>query len=126
MIVLDTNVISDVLSRQRSPEVLGWLNAQDAIALFIPTIVFAELFFGAYLVTDRQRREALLHGIGRIRDEYQGRILMFGDFAAERYGRMTAMRRMAGRPTPSRMLRLRRWLRQRWEPHSGAVLHLRG
>ncbi|TJW10477.1 MAG: type II toxin-antitoxin system VapC family toxin [Mesorhizobium sp.] len=98
MIVLDTNVISDVFSRQRSQKVLNWLNAQEPATLFLSTIVFAELYFGAYLVQEAARRDGLLQSIFRIRGEFSGRILVFGDVPAEQYGRISATRRLAGKP----------------------------
>lgn len=98
MIVLDTNVISDVFSRQRSQKVLNWLNAQEPATLFLSTIVFAELYFGAYLVQEAARRDGLLQSIFRIRGEFSGRILVFGDVPAQQYGRITATRRLAGKP----------------------------
>lgn len=98
MIILDTNVISDVMSRQRSQNVLDWLNDQEPETLLLSTIVFAELYFGAYLVQDAVRRDGLLRSISRIRDEFSGRILTFGDVPAEQHGRIAAARRLAGRP----------------------------
>lgn len=99
MIVLDTNVISEVFSRPRSDaKVLNWLNAQEHAALFLTTIVFAELFFGACLVREPLRREDLLQAVARVRAEYSGRTLTFGDTAAEIYGRISAARQVSGRP----------------------------
>lgn len=98
MILLDTNIISDVFSRHRSQQVLDWLNAQEPAALFLSTIVFAELYFGAHLVQDDIRRQGLLQSIFRVRGEYSGRILVFGDAPAEQYGRIAVARRLAGRP----------------------------
>ncbi|TIW99186.1 MAG: type II toxin-antitoxin system VapC family toxin [Mesorhizobium sp.] len=102
MIILDTNVISDVLSRQRSQNVLNWLNGQEPATLFLSTIVFAELYFGAYLVQEAIRRDGLLQSILRIRGEFSGRILVFGDLPAEQYGRIAAARRLAGRPVETK------------------------
>ena len=67
------------------------------MALFLSTVVFGELYFGAYLVPDAVRREGLLQSIFRIRGEFSGRTLVFGEVAAEQYGRITAARRLAGR-----------------------------
>ncbi len=98
MIVLDTNVVSEAFSRGGiDPRVLGWLNAQEPASLFLSTIVFAELSFGAQLVRESARREGLLQAIARVRGEYEGRILVFGETAAEQYGRIAAARRLAGR-----------------------------
>lgn len=61
-------------------------------------MVFAELWYCAHLVREPARREALLQAIARIRSEYSGRILVFGETASELYGRITAARQLAGRP----------------------------
>ncbi len=99
MIVLDTNVVSEAFSRGGiDPRVLGWLNAQEPASLFLSTMVFAELWYGAHLVREPARREGLLQAIARVRGEYEGRILAFGETAAEFYGRIAATRRLAGRP----------------------------
>jgi len=98
MIVLDTNVVSDSFSKRPSEIVLNWMNKQELQRLFLSTVVLAELYFGAYLVQDRSRQQGLLQSIGRIRDEFAGRILGFGQPMAERYGQITAHRRPAGRP----------------------------
>lgn len=98
MIVLDTNVVSDGFSRQPSEIVLDWLNGQELQRLFLSTVVLAELYFGAYLVQDKSRQQGLLQTIGRIRDEFAGRILSFSEATAERYGQLTAHRRLIGRP----------------------------
>lgn len=98
MILLDTNVISEAFSRSPSEQMMNWLNAQESSVLFLPTIVFSELYFGAYLVIDERRQESLLQAIGRVRGEYEGRILGFGESAAEAYGRIAAAARRNGRP----------------------------
>ena len=98
MFVLDTNVISDIVGPKPNKRLLNWLNAQERSSLFISTIVLAELYYGANLVREPARREGLLQTIGRIRDEFEGRVLAFGDAAAERYGSITASRRGLGRP----------------------------
>lgn len=98
MILLDTNVVSEAFSRQKSQRVSNWLNAQEAPSLFLSTIVFSELYFGAYLVREEPRKEGLLQSIFRIRTEYSGRIIVFGDAASELYGCIAASRRLAGKP----------------------------
>jgi predicted nucleic acid-binding protein len=98
MFVLDTNVISDIVGPNPSERLLNWLNAQEGNSLFISTIVLAELYFGAFLVREPVRRERLMLTIERIRGEFDGRVLNFGDAAAEQYGRVTAARRSMGRP----------------------------
>lgn len=103
MIVLDTNIISEAFTRTGlDSKVRAWLNAQEPTALFVPTIAFAELWFGAYLVREPERRDQLLRRIKDVRQDYAGRILVFDEIAAERYGRITAMRKLAGRPVETK------------------------
>jgi toxin FitB len=46
MIVLDTNVVSEVLKPSPSQIALGWLAAQDPRGLFITTITQVEVLYG--------------------------------------------------------------------------------
>ncbi|MBS3648677.1 type II toxin-antitoxin system VapC family toxin [Pseudaminobacter sp. 19-2017] len=98
MIVLDTNVVSDFFAPRPSRAVLGWLNAEAPERLFMTSIVLAELYFGAFLAVDTVRRQNLLARIGRVHQEFSGRVLSFSEGVAERYGMITARRRLAGRP----------------------------
>lgn len=43
MIVVDTNVISEVMRPQPSPLVLSWLNARGSSQLFVTTVTLAEI-----------------------------------------------------------------------------------
>lgn len=97
MIVLDTNVISEVLSRRPHETAFRWLNEQEETGLFICTVVLGELYFGAYLVREDERRQYLLDNISRVRRRFGGRVLPFSDLPAEIYGQMTAERQINGR-----------------------------
>jgi predicted nucleic acid-binding protein len=102
MIVLDTNVISDFFGRRPNERVNEWLNSQEVASLFLTTVVLAELYYGAFLVTEPLRHEELLQSIGRVKHDFHGRVLSFGDAASEIYGRITANRRRIGRPTETK------------------------
>lgn len=98
MIVLDTNVISDIFGPKPSDRVHNWLNEQESATLFLSTVILAELYYGAFLVPDPVRRKGLLYNIESVKRDFQGRVLSFGDAASEMYGRITADRRRMGRP----------------------------
>lgn len=97
MIVLDTNVISEVFSRKPHETALAWLNDQEETSLFLCTIVLGELHFGARLVREEERKRRLLDNIGVIVGNFSSRILPFSEPSAEIYGRLTAERQLAGR-----------------------------
>ncbi|MFO7543759.1 MAG: PIN domain-containing protein, partial [Thiobacillus sp.] len=59
MIVVDTNVISEVMRPQPSPAVLDWLNTQDSNLLFITTVTLAEIRYGLRVLPVGLRRQQL-------------------------------------------------------------------
>jgi len=98
MIVLDTNVISEMQGRTHSERVLTWLDAYDVETLFLTTITVAEMRYGLELLDDGRRKTALISGFSRIESEFIGRMLGFSPSAAYSYGVLAAERKKAGRP----------------------------
>lgn len=77
MIVLDTNVISEMQGRTHSDRILNWLDAYDVETLFLTTIAVAEMRYGLELLDDGRRKTALVSDFNRIESEFAGRILGF-------------------------------------------------
>ena len=50
MIVLDTNILSEVMRPSPSPDVLRWMASQPAGLLFTTTVAQAEIFYGLELL----------------------------------------------------------------------------
>ena len=99
MIVLDTNVLSEILRPAPSAEVLEWMRAEPVSALFTTTITEAELLYGIALLPDGMRRrslETVVHAI--LAEDLAGRILPFDSPAAREFADIAANRRRAGRP----------------------------
>ena len=59
MILLDTNVLSEITRPKPAPAVLAWLDDQVAETLFISSVTIAELMFGIGLRPEGRRRELL-------------------------------------------------------------------
>jgi toxin FitB len=98
MILLDTNVVSEVYRPRPSAAVRAWLDAQASDSLFICTPVLAELRFGAALLDASPRKDRLRETINEIESElYRDRILVFDVRSAAEYGRIAAQRQKAGR-----------------------------
>jgi toxin FitB len=99
MIILDTNVISEVMSPSPSVVVLAWLRAMSIGELATTTICLAEIGYGlarSPLRRRRREREALF---GRYRAEiFENRIFAFDGLAADIYGELVAGRDRIGRP----------------------------
>lgn len=99
MIILDTNVVSELLRAAPAPTVETWLAAQDGAEVFLTAISEAELRYGVALLADGRWREALTEAItAMLREDFRDRILPFDSAAAEQYARIGVERRAAGRP----------------------------
>lgn len=97
MIVLDTNVISELAKPTPSSVVVAWLDAQDGLAIAAPAL--AELRFGIARLPDGERRTTLNEAIdGLVADDLDGLVLAFDRASADAYGLIAAARERAGRP----------------------------
>ena len=99
MIVLDTNVLSEILRPVPEGRVLGWIAMQPRSALFTTTVVEGEILYGVRLLPDGARRDALMKAVRAIfAEDFAGRVLPFDRDAAAAYAELAAARRLAGRP----------------------------
>jgi predicted nucleic acid-binding protein len=99
MIVLDTNVVSELLRPRPAPQVEAWLAEQDGATVFFTAVGEAELRHGVAILPAGQRREALAEAIEDMLDEVFGDcILPFDRAAARAYAAIAAARRAVGRP----------------------------
>ena len=99
MVVLDTNVISEVFKPVPNLAVLDWLDRQPDGALFTTAISRGELLVGLHQLPDGRRKSALLQGMARIfESRFVGRVLAYDEEAASAYATLAAARRAAGRP----------------------------
>jgi predicted nucleic acid-binding protein len=99
MIVLDTNVISEVLRPTPEPAVLEWLGSVPRRELWTSTVVLAELFSGVELMPAGKRRQLLRDKMELLVSTlFSGRILVFDLAAARAYGPILAARQSMGRP----------------------------
>ena len=99
MIILDTNVISELLKPSPAPQVEAWLSALDGTEVYFTAIGEAELRHGVAIMPESRRRAALSEAIeGMLNEDFHDRILPFDRAAARAYASIAADRRAAGRP----------------------------
>ena len=99
MIVLDTNVLSEVITPQPSAAVLAWMLHELPSNLYTTSISQAELLYGVEVLPKGRRRSALHAAIVKmLAEDFIDRILPFDSDAAEAYSRIAASRRAMGRP----------------------------
>jgi predicted nucleic acid-binding protein len=100
VIVLDTNVLSELIRPAPEPKVLAWLEAQALDALFTTAISRAEMLFGVHILPDGRRRDDLLREVKAIfSEDLAGCVLAFDDAAADAYAEIAAQCRRIGRPS---------------------------
>jgi predicted nucleic acid-binding protein len=100
MIILDTNVISEVFKPEPAPEVLAWLQQQDDELVFTTAITRGELLYGLNIMAQGKRRDTLVSGLQRIfAVRFTGLVLPYDEAAADAYALILAQRRIMGRPT---------------------------
>src|SRR5690606_7249267 len=99
MIVLDTNVISEIYRPSPEPRVIDWLVSQTG-HVAISAITLAELLAGVRRLPDSRRKDELAARIEEAVAPYRGSrsVLAFDDGAAERYADVLASREAAGAP----------------------------
>ena len=99
MILLDTNILSELMRPAPEKEVEQWLADQPNASVFISAITEAELRYGVALMPAGKRQSALAAVIeDMLGADFTGRILPFDSAAAVAFAEIAATRRQAGRP----------------------------
>lgn len=99
MIVLDTNVLSELMRPQPHSGIANWVASQRRSLLYTTSITQAELLYGVGLLPKGKRRDALAAAVDAIFvEDFAGRVLSFDSAAAVHYARIVLKRRECGEP----------------------------
>jgi predicted nucleic acid-binding protein len=99
VIILDTNIVSELMKADPFPAVFGWASSHPSADLFTTTITMAELLFGIECLPRGKRRDQLLHEAESVFvEDFGGRILAFDESSARMFAVIAAQRRAHGRP----------------------------
>ncbi len=99
MIILDTNVVSELMRDSPQQTVLIWIGDQPVSSLFVTTVTEAEILTGIALLPYGRRRRDLSDAADRVfATLFVGRILGFDSDAANIYAEIFAQRHAAGSP----------------------------
>ena len=97
MIVLDTNVVSEMTRQAPADAVKDWFDRQ--VDLYTTAITQAEMLYGLERMPKGRRRDELFESLADIfNDLFAGRILSFDSVAAVSFAQVTAGRERIGRP----------------------------
>lgn len=99
MIVLDTNVLSELMHAQPNEAVLGWLDSQNTQDLRTTAVTVAELLYGIERLPEGRRKAGLRDAAdAMLAGELVGRVIAFDENAARHYATLVAVREASGRP----------------------------
>jgi predicted nucleic acid-binding protein len=99
VIVLDTNVVSELMRTDPIDRVVRWIAGRPHTSLCTTAITQAEILLGVQLLPKGKRRDTLEEAADDIFDEdFEGRVFSFDGNAARAYARIVTARRRSGRP----------------------------
>jgi predicted nucleic acid-binding protein len=99
ILLLDTNVLSELMRPEPAPAVQAWMARAPAAAFHVASISVAEILYGIARLPDGRRKEMLTEQAeAMFAVEFAERVLGFGMEAAPAYAAITAARERAGRP----------------------------
>jgi predicted nucleic acid-binding protein len=99
VIILDTNVVSELMKPAPSASVVRWIALQPATSLYTTSITEAEILHGVMLMPAGKRRNRLQAAAeAMFSEDFARRVLPFGSDAARAYATIAALRRRAGPP----------------------------
>ncbi len=97
MILLDTNVLSELMKRSPNQQVVDWLDNHPSSSLFISAITRAEIELGISMLPEGRRKQALRYAGAQLFTIFSGRCLAFDASAAVQYGLLVAQQVSRGK-----------------------------
>ena len=98
MIILDTNVLSALMSSEPDPNVVAWLDQQAPESVWTTSITVFEIRFGLALMDAGTRQRRLTAAFETLlAEDLSGRVLYFDSVAAARTATLIAGLRRTGR-----------------------------
>jgi predicted nucleic acid-binding protein len=99
VIVLDTNVLSELLRDEPNALVMEWMDAHSTAELFTTTVSQSELLYGVLLLPEGKRKARLQAGLNLVfSEDFAERVLPFDQEATGFYAQISAHRRHRGHP----------------------------
>jgi len=99
MIILDTNILSELMRNKPNSSVMAWVNSCQAYELGITSITMSEILYGIGKLPEGKRKQSLLSASGKmLEDDFNGRIYPFDEYSAVEYSVIILIREKMGRP----------------------------
>jgi len=98
MIILDTNVVSELMKSAPSQPVIQWVRARTGSELFTTSITLAEIFYGIARLPDGRRKELVRTTATEVFATFEDQVLPFDSSAATHYADVVGGRDQIGLP----------------------------
>lgn len=99
MIIIDTNIISEMMRPAPAENVKLWLNQLDVTKIYTSSITVAEIFYRIAALDKGKRRNLIEDAFNKmLQDAFNHRILSFDEIAASWYGKIMSHRKALGKP----------------------------
>jgi predicted nucleic acid-binding protein len=98
MIILDTNVVSELMRPEPAPQVASWVRDRDRRELRTTAITLAEVRYSIARLPDGRRKQLLLGAAADVFSTFEDQVLPVDAAAAEHYAAIASSRERAGKP----------------------------
>lgn len=98
MIVVDTNVVSELMRPAPTPTVVEWIRAQAGRELYTTVITLAEIRYGIERHPDGRRKKLLKTTAEEVFAAFEEQVLPFDRSAAMQYATIASARERTGAP----------------------------
>jgi predicted nucleic acid-binding protein len=96
--ILDTNVISELIKKQPNPQVVQWIDQQEAGRMYLSVVTIGELQKGITKLPSSERKNALQSWLDTdLRLRFDNRILELTSSVLTQWGRLTGTLELQGR-----------------------------
>jgi predicted nucleic acid-binding protein len=96
MIILDTNVLSELMQTRPDGNVVAWLDAKPQNSIWTTSITILEIRYGLQIMPAGKRRSALMIAFESVLDKIVDQTAAFDVAAAQMAGDLMALRQSKG------------------------------
>jgi toxin FitB len=98
VILLDTNVVSELMRPEPAPRVASWVRSRDRRELFTSSVTLAEVRYGLARLPDGRRKQVLCDAAADVFRAFADQVLPVDVAAAEHYAIIASTRERSGKP----------------------------
>lgn len=98
MVILDTNVISELMKKSADARVQSWLDNIPIHQVYMSAITKAEIEYGVSILPKGKKRKRIEEAVSAVLTLFSGQILSFTAESATLFARLKSKRKRIGRP----------------------------